>query len=173
MADFNGVPIATQSVFFIGSQSATGTKLTRVWATKTQGNDLEDVTPTEFVQGIGQRAQSDLRKVNLTCRFYNDSQIVYNIANNIPIAATGFNNPCDYTEKYVILIIDRAAGSDKCYLLSDTNSVGGRRIPYKKNSAIIITTNFEANERDPSYPVLIRGTSAYLQSVLGVRNPLA
>ncbi len=172
MALIDKHPIGVQSGFYVGSMAATGTVLTRIRARRTEGLEIIDITPSEYVVGIDQRAETDLRKVTLTAHFYNDSQTIYNLANNVSFSATGLNSPCDYSEKFMIFIVDSASASQKCYILSDMNAVGGRRIPYKKDAPTVIDVNLEANKYNPDDTVIQKGTAAELGTILGARNPL-
>lgn len=172
MAIPSGNPLGTQSLFFVGSMAATGTVLTRIRAVKTAGNNISDIVPTEYVPSIKQRVQTDLRKVTLTSPFYGDSQAIYNLAGNIPMSATGLNSPCDYTEQYMVFIVDKASGSDKCYVLSNINSVGGRILGYSKENPTVVSITLEADDRDPSVNILFKGTLPDCITQLGVRSPL-
>lgn len=165
------LPIGVQSKFFVGSVAATGTVLTQVRARRTNGLAILDVTPAEYVPALRRFVPTDFRRVELTANFYNDGEMVWKLANNTPLSGD-INDAQDFTEKYVVFVVDTVSGSDKCYIIHEAQVATGRNTSYKKNDGTVVPITFTGiDNEDPSFDPVTKGTLSELRTILGVRDP--
>jgi hypothetical protein len=164
--------IGAQSKFFIGMFGSSNV-LTSIKVLKTDGNDLLNDVPNEYVPGINSYEQSDLRKVSLTATFYSDTGLVWNLANKQDLGDP-VNAASDPSNQYVVFIADQIVSS---YILPQVSVVSATNLKYSKGICVQAKITLEFQHRNPAYAppgfdnLLVQGTVDECSAALGIRSP--
>lgn len=161
------VPVGVHSAIFCGDYSSSA-KLTRIWPLRTDGLELTDDNPGEYLPGLNTYEQSDVRRVSLTATFMADTGTVYKLSRKLALTADG-NDPSIPRNKYIVFIASKDLES---HILEECSVVSAMRVPYGKKDATKIRITFEGTHRNPDYNLLNSGSLTLMASSLGSRNPL-
>jgi hypothetical protein len=155
-------PFAGIYVGLTGQASA----LTQVNAVRTNGGEVFDILPSEYVPAINAPVQTGNHTAGVTLEFMSTDDQTTCLAKGLPLGSDINGTPG--MSQYAVLLV--GYGSDNYYLPRARTEKLVRR-NYNKRSTTNTSIAFTGENRDASVKLIYKGTLAELQTIMSTAGP--
>lgn len=157
---------------YVGDASPASAVLTRIGNIRTEGTDVIDNTPTDYLPWLDEVVVTGLRDVTVEMQFYeSSSDLVDKLAMGISVSGSFADGPS--LQKYALLLVAPEASPGRLnFYFPKLRSEVHYESKFVKDGAVVVPVTFKisANELDtlPYY----RSTLVNLATSMGARSPL-
>ncbi len=133
---------------------------------RTQGIEISDSLPREFVQEIGTPLQSGLYSVVISMNFLSDDPTIWKIAKGISLS--GDVNDPPGNQVYSVFVLNANPKLEKSYYFPTVATYKPLNTNYNKDKPTILSLTLIGTDRSSATNLLDKGTFPYLLTTYGL-----
>lgn len=161
------IPIFSFAGIYLGNYGV-ASPLTQIFDMRTNGAQLNEKFPTDFVSVLGNRIQSENHSFDVTLTFYSDADVVSDVSRGRPINdSNAYGAPGN--QLYSLLLVDPFATDS--FFFPKISTVKSRTTEYRKDKPIATEVQFRAENRDPNVVLAYQSSVANLIGIMGAQSP--
>lgn len=161
-------PIGAFTACYVGLYGQT-TPLSQLVSVRTEGAEVGEDLPTDFVLSLDSPVQSGNHIVRVTLSFLSTSKELTALVRGLLPGASDINTPIGQTQYSLMLVT--GIGQDNYYFPQVRTEKTYKRT-YSKKSPTVTSIVFIAEKRDVTVNIINKGTLAELSAIMTTAYPL-
>ncbi len=162
------VPVGAISAIFVANLGASSFQKLRSY--RTNGAEISDSLPREFVQEVGGPLQAGFYNVSLNMTFLSDDATIYKIAKGISLSGNVNDPPGN--QVYSVFVLNANPKLEKSYYFPAVATYKPLTTNYNKDKPTIMPITLIGTDRSSVTNLLDKGTFPYLLTTYGLSGKI-